>query len=118
MFETNNTNRKPPPRSSSGPSFLLLLLAMAGFGAADLARGAAAGAGARAQVAGSTEKMRLVFRVPSRGLLGFSAEVRQETHGSATVHSLYSESVPHLGALGVELRKPKLIANGPGKITE
>ena len=63
-------------------------------------------------------KVRLVFRCPSRGLLGFAAEVRQETHGAAVVHALFSEMVPHLGALGAELRKGKLVATGPGKMTE
>lgn len=32
---------------------------------------------------------RLVFEVPSRGLMGFGAEIRQETHGSAVVNSTF-----------------------------
>lgn len=32
---------------------------------------------------------RLMFEVPSRGLMGFGAEIRQETHGSAVVNSTF-----------------------------
>ncbi|CAN0306762.1 unnamed protein product, partial [Hapterophycus canaliculatus] len=34
-------------------------------------------------------KTRLMFEVPSRGLMGFNAEIRQETHGSAVVNSTF-----------------------------
>ena len=35
------------------------------------------------------EQTRLMFEVPSRGLMGFGAEIRQETHGSAVVNSTF-----------------------------
>lgn len=38
----------------------------------------------------SQAQTRLMFEVPSRGLMGFGAEIRQETHGSAVVNSTFA----------------------------
>lgn len=44
---------------------------------------------AHPDVLAAPAQTRLVFEVPSRGLMGFGAEIRQETHGSAVVNSTF-----------------------------
>ena len=62
-------------------------------------------------------KSRLVFEVPSRGLLGFGPQVRSATHGSAIVNSLFLRNDPHLGELSKTLKKGKLISMANGTTT-
>eukprot|EP00968_Pinguiococcus_pyrenoidosus_P011986 scaffold1014_cov260-Pinguiococcus_pyrenoidosus.AAC.11 len=62
-------------------------------------------------------KSRLVFHVPSRGLLGFGPEIKSETHGSAIVNSIFLEMQPHIGTLGSGLKKGKLISMATGTTT-
>eukprot|EP00752_Nemacystus_decipiens_P013062 g11552.t1 len=61
-------------------------------------------------------KTRLMFEVPSRGLMGFGAEIRQETHGSAVVNSTFVHSAPFMSNLG-GLSPGKLVATTNGKVT-
>ncbi|CAM9779199.1 unnamed protein product [Ectocarpus sp. 6 AP-2014] len=61
-------------------------------------------------------KTRLAFEVPSRGLMGFGAEIRQETHGSAVVNSAFAHSAPFMSNLG-GLSPGKLVATANGKCT-
>ncbi|CAM9836159.1 unnamed protein product [Pylaiella littoralis] len=61
-------------------------------------------------------KTRLIFEVPSRGLMGFGAEIRQETHGSAVVNSTFAHSAPFMSNLG-GLSPGKLVATANGKCT-
>ncbi|CAN0339004.1 unnamed protein product, partial [Scytosiphon promiscuus] len=63
-----------------------------------------------------TEQTRLIFEVPSRGLMGFNAEIRQETHGSAVVNSNFVHSSPFMSNLG-GLSPGKLVATANGKST-
>lgn len=62
-------------------------------------------------------KARLIFEVPSRGLLGFTSEAATMTRGSAVVTHLFLEDRPHAGNLGFGLEKSKLVANSAGKAT-
>ena len=66
---------------------------------------------------GSDGRNRLVFEVPSRGLLGFSSEIATQTKGSAVVTHLFLENRPHVGSLGLGLSKSKLVSNTEGKAT-
>lgn len=61
-------------------------------------------------------KSQLVLEVPSRGLLGFSAEIATATKGSAVVNHLFLEDRLQT-PLGTGLVKGKLIANDSGKAT-
>lgn len=65
----------------------------------------------------SDGKSRLVFEVPSRGLLGFSSEIATATKGSAVVNHLFLENREHAGNLGTGLEKGKLVSNESGKAT-
>ena len=60
-------------------------------------------------------KCRLVFEVPSRGLLGFNNEIATATRGSAVVNHLFLEDRPHAGHLGSGIEKGKLVCNTLGK---
>ena len=60
-------------------------------------------------------KSRLIFEVPSRGLLGFSTEVASMTRGSAVVTHLYIEDRPYAGTLGLAMKRGKLVSNASGK---
>jgi len=62
-------------------------------------------------------KARLLFHAPSRGLLGFSAEIASETRGSAVVNHVFLENRPHIGMLESSYGKPKLVCNTSGKAT-
>eukprot|EP00522_Entomoneis_paludosa_P014935 CAMPEP_0172452940 /NCGR_PEP_ID=MMETSP1065-20121228/10456_1 /TAXON_ID=265537 /ORGANISM="Amphiprora paludosa, Strain CCMP125" /LENGTH=776 /DNA_ID=CAMNT_0013205085 /DNA_START=103 /DNA_END=2433 /DNA_ORIENTATION=- len=62
-------------------------------------------------------KTRLLFQVPSRGLLGFSSEIASATRGSAVVNHVFLENRPHLGLLESSFGKPKLVCNTSGKAT-
>mmetsp|Transcript_14331 Transcript_14331/g.16273 ORF Transcript_14331/g.16273 Transcript_14331/m.16273 type:complete len:850 (+) Transcript_14331:115-2664(+) len=62
-------------------------------------------------------KTRLIFEVPSRGLLGFPSEAASATRGSAIVNHVYIEDRKHAGPLGDGLEKGKLISSDRGKAT-
>jgi GTP-binding protein len=62
-------------------------------------------------------KTRLIFDVPSRGLLGFGPEIATLTRGTAVVHHCYLEDRDYAGNLGVGLEKSKLVSNEQGKAT-
>jgi GTP-binding protein len=65
----------------------------------------------------SDDKSRLIFHVPSRGLLGFSGEVATATKGSAVVNHLFLEDREYAGSLGNNLEKGKLVSTESGKAT-
>jgi len=66
---------------------------------------------------GDLTKSRLVFEVPSRGLLGFPSEAAAATRGSAIVNHVFLEDRKHAGLLGEGLEKGKLISSERGKAT-
>jgi GTP-binding protein len=66
---------------------------------------------------GDASKTRLVFEVPSRGLLGFPSEAAAATRGSAIVNHVYLEDRKHAGPLGDGLEKGKLVSSERGKAT-
>ena len=55
-------------------------------------------------------KTRLLFEVPSRGLLGFSPEIATLTRGTAVVNHCFIEDREHAGPMGDGLEKGKLVA--------
>jgi GTP-binding protein len=59
-------------------------------------------------------KTRLIFEVPSRGLLGFQSEVATATKGTAVVNHLFLENREYAGHIG-GVEKGKLISNDNGK---
>ncbi|CAM9765763.1 unnamed protein product, partial [Chrysoparadoxa australica] len=61
-------------------------------------------------------KTRMVFTVPTRSLLGFGSEIKQETRGSAVVNSIFSHMRP-AAAEGPGLSPGKLVCCGAGKAT-
>jgi GTP-binding protein len=61
-------------------------------------------------------KSRLIFEVPSRGLLGFHSEIATLTKGSAVVNHVFLEDRPHVGSLH-GMTKSKLVSNAQGKAT-
>ena len=65
----------------------------------------------------SDSKTRMVFEVPTRGLLGFHSEVATLTRGSAVVTHLFLDNREHAGSLGAGLDKSKLVSNTGGKAT-
>ena len=62
-------------------------------------------------------KCRLVFEVPSRGLLGFGPEIATATRGTAVVNHCFLEHRAYAGMLGDGLEKGKLISKDNGKTT-
>jgi GTP-binding protein len=61
-------------------------------------------------------KSRLIFEVPSRGLLGFHSEIATLTKGSAVVNHVFLEDRPHVGSLH-GMTKSKLVSSAQGKAT-
>jgi len=59
-------------------------------------------------------KSRLLFEIPSRGLLGFHSEAATATRGSAVVNHCYLDDRP-ITQLGEGLEKGKLISSESGK---
>ncbi len=45
------------------------------------------------------DKTRLVFRVPSRGLIGYHGEFLTDTRGTGVMHRVFAEYAPHAGAM-------------------
>lgn len=62
----------------------------------------------------SDGKTRMLFEVPSRGLLGFQSEIATATRGTAVVNHLFLENREYVGHIGGEV-KGKLVANDTGK---
>ena len=62
-------------------------------------------------------KTRLVFEVPSRGLLGFGPEIATLTRGTAVMHHCFLEDRAYAGNIGVGSQKGKLVSNDQGKAT-
>ena len=65
----------------------------------------------------SDGKSRLVFEVPSRGLLGFGPEIATVTRGTAVVNHCFIENRDYVGLLGDGLDKGKLVSSDNGKAT-
>ncbi|KAI8872850.1 hypothetical protein GQ42DRAFT_176859 [Ramicandelaber brevisporus] len=64
----------------------------------------------------SADRARLVFHVPTRGLLGFAAEFKNETHGTGVINHVLHAYEPHRGPLE-RTRKPSLISMSSGSST-
>jgi len=62
----------------------------------------------------SDGKTRLVFEVPSRGLLGFQSEIATATRGTAVVNHLFLENREYAGLIG-GVEKGKIVSNDNGK---
>lgn len=62
-------------------------------------------------------KTRLVFEVPSRGLLGFGPEIASLTRGTAVVNHCFLEDREYAGNLGIGLENSKIVSNDQGKAT-
>jgi len=62
-------------------------------------------------------KTRLVFEVPSRGLLGFGPEIATLTRGTAVMHHCFLEDREYAGNIGIGSQKGKLVSNDQGKAT-
>jgi len=59
-------------------------------------------------------RQRLVFIVPTRGLLGYQSELLSDTRGTAVMNRLFHEYVPHKGEIPSR-RTGALISNGEGE---
>lgn len=62
----------------------------------------------------SDGKTRLIFEVPSRGLLGFSSEIASATRGNAVVNHLFLENRESSGNI-IRQEKGRLVSNALGK---
>ena len=62
----------------------------------------------------SDGKTRLVFEVPSRGLLGFQSEIATATRGTAVVNHLFIENREYAGLIG-GVERGKIVSNDRGK---
>jgi GTP-binding protein len=60
-------------------------------------------------------KTRIIFEVPSRGLLGFGPEIATLTRGTAVVNHCFLEDRPFAGPMGDGMEKGKLVATETGK---
>ena len=61
-------------------------------------------------------RQRLVFIVPTRGLIGYQGEVLTDTRGTAVINRLFHAYVPHKGEMAGR-RNGVLISNGMGEST-
>jgi GTP-binding protein len=59
-------------------------------------------------------KVRLRFRAPSRGLIGYHGEFMTETRGTGVINRIFKDYAPHAGAIAGR-HNGVLIANAPGK---
>jgi len=59
---------------------------------------------------------RLLFKVPTRGLLGFRSQFITQTRGTGVLNSLFAGYIPYVGDLGME-KSGSLIASEPGQAT-
>jgi GTP-binding protein len=61
-------------------------------------------------------RVRLEFRVPSRGLVGFRTELLAETRGTGIMHQLFDGYAPWHGEIAGRLTG-SLVADRPGRVT-
>ncbi len=61
-------------------------------------------------------RQRLVFHVPTRGLIGYQGELMTDTRGTAVMNRLFHGYAPHKGPIPGR-RNGVLIANAPGEAT-
>lgn len=59
-------------------------------------------------------KTRLIFRVPSRGLIGYQSEFRNDTRGTGTINRIYNSYQPYKGDIPTR-RNGALISNSGGE---
>jgi GTP-binding protein len=62
------------------------------------------------------EKSRLIFEVPTRGLLGYGAEFKNDTHGEGVLNHVFSSYQSFKGSLD-QVRKGSLISTSKGDVT-
>mmetsp|Transcript_26625 Transcript_26625/g.37502 ORF Transcript_26625/g.37502 Transcript_26625/m.37502 type:complete len:772 (-) Transcript_26625:117-2432(-) len=60
-------------------------------------------------------KTRLIFEIPSRGLLGFGPEIANDTRGTAVINHCFIEDRPYAGAMAIGYDKGKLVSSETGK---
>ncbi|KAI9105545.1 P-loop containing nucleoside triphosphate hydrolase protein [Phlyctochytrium arcticum] len=73
----------------------------------------------KGEMKGYTEsggKARLVFEIPTRGLLGYPAEFKNDTHGQGTINYLFLGYEPYKGVLE-KTRKGSIISTAAGETT-
>jgi GTP-binding protein len=61
-------------------------------------------------------RQRLVFRVPTRGLIGYQGELLTDTRGTAVMNRLFHSYAPHKGNIEGR-RNGVLLSNGDGEAT-
>jgi len=61
-------------------------------------------------------RQRLVFRVPTRGLIGYQGELLTDTRGTAVMNRLFHSYAPHRGNIEGR-RNGVLLSNGDGEAT-
>ncbi|KAI8823463.1 P-loop containing nucleoside triphosphate hydrolase protein [Fimicolochytrium jonesii] len=64
----------------------------------------------------SGDKARLIFEIPTRGLLGYPAEFKNDTHGQGTINYMLRGYEPYRGALE-KTRKGSIISTALGETT-
>ncbi|KAJ3023763.1 hypothetical protein HKX48_001291 [Thoreauomyces humboldtii] len=64
----------------------------------------------------SGDKARLIFQIPTRGLLGYPAEFKNDTHGQGTINYMLLGYEPYKGALE-RTRKGSIISTASGETT-
>lgn len=62
------------------------------------------------------DKARLILHVPTRGLLGYSAEFKNDTHGQGVLNHVFHEYQPYKGELE-RSRKGALVSTTRGEVT-
>ncbi|KAJ9064308.1 hypothetical protein DSO57_1032026 [Entomophthora muscae] len=62
------------------------------------------------------EKARLILHVPTRGLLGYSAEFKNDTHGQGVLNHTFHSYMPFKGPLE-STRKGALLSSAKGEVT-
>ena len=62
-------------------------------------------------------RSKLVFRCPTRGLIGFSSEFQNDTRGSGLFSSTFLEYVPYVGPIEPSNRGGAMISTSTGKTT-
>jgi GTP-binding protein len=64
----------------------------------------------------STERAKLVFTIPTRGLLGYPSEFKNDTHGQGVLNHIFIGYEPFKGALE-KTRKGSIISMNSGEAT-
>ncbi|KAJ1910484.1 hypothetical protein IWQ60_010629 [Tieghemiomyces parasiticus] len=62
------------------------------------------------------DKSRLIFDCPTRGLLGYASEFKNDTHGTGILNHVFAGYIPHKGPLQRD-RKPVLVSMASGNMT-